>query len=100
MTNKSATAPENLYASLTRLSDEAEVRRFLVDLCTPQEMREMEERWRVAQLLDDGTLSYRDIRAETGVSLTTITRVARFLRDEPHQGYRLILDRIKKKKAP
>ncbi len=69
--------------------------RFLVDLCTPAELRALSERWAVAKLLDEGELSYRDIREKTGVSTTTIGRVARFLKDEPHQGYRIILDRLK-----
>ncbi len=75
-------------ASLTRIED---VRAFLVDLCTPAELRALSERWHVAQILDEGEKSYRDIQAATGVSTTTIGRVARFLRDEPHGGYRTLL---------
>ncbi|HHI88672.1 MAG TPA: TrpR like protein, YerC/YecD [Hellea balneolensis] len=71
-----------------------EVERFLVDLCTPAELRALSERWHVARLLDKGGMSYRDISAKTGVSTTTIGRVARFLNEEPHQGYRLILERM------
>ena len=72
-----------------------EMQRLLVDLCTPAELRALAERWHVARLLDEGELSYRDINQQTGVSTTTIGRVARFLKDEPHQGYRIILDRLK-----
>ena len=71
------------------------MRRFLIDLCTPAERRALSERWHVARLLDQGDLSYRQINEATGVSTTTIGRVARFLNEEPHQGYRLILDRQK-----
>jgi uncharacterized protein YerC len=39
-------------------------------------------------------LSYRDIHDATGVSTTTIVRVARFLRGEPHKGYRFALDAL------
>lgn len=70
-----------------------EMARLLRDLCTPAEIRTMAERWHVAQLLDRTDLSYRDINEGTGVSTTTIVRVARFLRQEPHQGYRSALDR-------
>ncbi len=73
----------------------SEMERFLVDLCTPAELRALSERWHVAKLLDKGGLSYREINAQTGVSTTTIGRVARFLNEEPHQGYRTILDRLK-----
>ena len=83
-----------LYGALTALKTAEEMERFLVDLCTPAELRALAERWQVAQLLDGTDMSYRDISAKTGVSTTTIGRVARFLKDEPHQGYRIILDRI------
>ncbi len=84
-----------LTEALIRLETPEEMRRFLVDLCTPAELRALSERWQVARLLAETDMSYRDISAETGVSTTTIGRVARFLKDEPHQGYRIVLDRIK-----
>jgi TrpR-related protein YerC/YecD len=71
-----------------------EMVRLLTDLCTPAEIRTLAERWHVARLLDGSDLSYRDIHDATGVSTTTIVRVARFLRQEPHQGYRAALDRL------
>ena len=70
-----------------------EMAQLLRDLCTPAEIRALAERWHVAQLLDRTDLSYRAIHEGTGVSPTTIVRVARFLRQEPHQGYRLAHDR-------
>jgi TrpR-related protein YerC/YecD len=70
-----------------------EMARLLADLCTPAEVRTMAERWHVARLLDEGRLSYREIHDATGVSTTTIVRVARFLKQEPHQAYRLALSR-------
>ncbi|NNC36965.1 MAG: TrpR like protein, YerC/YecD [Acidimicrobiales bacterium] len=86
---------EGLYAVMSI----EEMERFLVDLCTPAELRALAERWHVAKLLDSTDLSYRDINAKTGVSTTTIGRVARFLKDEPHQGYRAVLDRQAKQKS-
>ena len=80
-----------LEAALARLDNPEAVRTFLIDLCTPAELRALTERWHVAQILDEGEKSYREIQAETGVSTTTIGRVARFLRDEPHGGYRAVL---------
>ncbi len=84
---------KQLAQALSAAKDAVELERFLVDLCTPAELRALSERWHVAKLLDKGGLSYRDINAQTGVSTTTIGRVARFLNEEPHQGYRAILDR-------
>ena len=66
------------------------------DILTPQELRAFRERWHIAQLLDQGNMSYREIAKQTGASVTTIGRVARFLREEPHQGYRMVIDRMNK----
>lgn len=90
--------PEDVSAlceALLTLRDGEEMRRFLRDLTTPGEMQALAERWRVARLLSEGRKSYREISADTGVSTTTVTRVARFLSQEDHQGYRLVLDRLK-----
>lgn len=84
-----------LCEALLSLRTPEEARRFLTDLCTPAEVRALSERWHVARLLDDAKLSYRQIHETTGVSTATVVRVARFLRDEPHKGYRLVLDRMK-----
>ena len=85
----------NLASALCQVEGPSEMERFLTDLCTPAELKALSERWRVAQILDSGDTSYREINAQTGVSTTTIGRVARFLKDEPHQGYRAVLDRQK-----
>lgn len=78
------------------LMDEEECRRFLTDLCTPEELRSLSERWRVAQLLDRD-LPYRKIQQMTGVSTATITRVARSL-TYGEKGYMTILERTRQNK--
>lgn len=88
-----------LCRALLTLRTENEMRRFLRDLTTPGEMQALAERWRVARMLDEGAKSYREISAEAGVSTTTVTRVARFLTQEDHQGYRLVLDRTRETEA-
>lgn len=90
-------ATKELIEAFLSLQNADECRRFLMDICTPKEIDDLSERWLVARLLDEGKLSYRDVHAATGVSVTTIGRVARFLQQENYQGYRLLLDRLKKK---
>lgn len=90
-----AQSRQALAAALCGIPTADEMERFLIDLCTPAELRALSERWHVAKLLDKGDASYREINAMTGISTTTIGRVARFLKDEPHQGYRASLDRLK-----
>ena len=89
-------AEKELFAALVALRDTEECRRFLYDICTPKEIRDLTDRWWVARLLDEGKLSYREIHQLTGVSVTTVGRVARFLEQENFQGYRLVLDRRKR----
>lgn len=84
-----------LADALLSLKTRDEVDAFLADLCTPAELRAFAERWEVARLLDAGGKSYREIAVEAQASPTTVVRVARFLREMPHQGYRLVLDRLK-----
>ena len=88
----------DLCDALLLLETREECRSFLTDLCTPAELDALAERWVIARLLDKGDASYRDISATTGASTTTVGRVARFLEKGNFQGYRLILDRLKKKR--
>ena len=89
---------DDLFEALLLIKNKEEMERFMKDLCTPQEIETLAERWRVCKLLEQGNLSYREINAKTGASLATITRVSRFLKDEPHQGYKIILERLQRKK--
>jgi TrpR-related protein YerC/YecD len=86
-----------LLDAFLALRNRRELRHFLADLCTPGELRAFAERWHVARLLDEGGLTYRAIAQHTGASTTTVVRVARFLKDMPHKGYRLVLDRKKRR---
>lgn len=90
-----------LYKAILQLKTVGECFSFFRDLCTPEEIRAMKERWRLAQLLEDeeGRLSYRQISAKTGASIATIGRVARFLNQENYQGYRLVLGRQRNTKG-
>ena len=93
--SESIKAEKALFKAIVSLKTPEECSAFFKDLCTPAELTAMADRWRVAQLLAEGKKSYRDIHDETGVSLATIGRVARFLTHESYQGYRAILERTK-----
>ncbi|MDP9196516.1 MAG: YerC/YecD family TrpR-related protein [Pseudomonadota bacterium] len=88
---------QDLWKAILTLKTPEECQRFFLDLCTPGELQDMAERWWIARLLDKGQLSYREIAEETGASTTTVGRVARFLTQEPHQGYQAVLKRIRRK---
>jgi TrpR-related protein YerC/YecD len=93
-----AKAEKELIEALLALKNADEMQRFLKDVCTPQEIADLADRWWVARILNEATHSYREIHEMTGVSVTTIGRVARFLQQENFQGYRLVLDRLKGRK--
>ena len=84
----------NLAQAITTLDNPKDVQNFLYDLCTPQELSAMAERWEIAQLLNAKELSYRAIAEKTGASTATITRVGRFLNQERHHGYKIAISRL------
>ncbi len=86
-------ATQSLYGAFLTLENADEVRQFLLDLCTPSEVEAIVDRWWTASLLKEGR-SYREINEITGVSVTTIGRVARYM-NMGEGGYRLALRREK-----
>lgn len=82
------------FAALERPQD---VQAFLRDLCTPAELEAMADRWRVVPLLRKG-VPYREIYVLTGVSVTTIGRVARSL-EHGAGGYAVAIERLSARKA-
>lgn len=84
---------EAMIDALLRLETREEAERFLRDLCTLGELRDMGQRWAVVLLLDAG-LHYAEISKRTGASTATITRIASWLH-HGEGGYRMMLDKLK-----
>jgi TrpR-related protein YerC/YecD len=72
-------AEDRLFRAILTLRTLDECRAFFHDLCTPAELQAIKDRWAVVELLSRSKLTYRQIHEQTGVSLTTIGRVARYL---------------------
>ena len=89
--DKHKTGGDNLYRAVLTLRDEDECRRFFADLCTVAELKAMEQRLEVAQLLSEGRI-YNDILERTGASSATISRVKRALQYGA-DGYKAVLPR-------
>ena len=66
------------------------ITKLLEDLCTPTEIEALADRWAVALELQTGA-SYRSISETTGVSLATVTRVARYVKQKD-SGYTLAIN--------
>ena len=73
-----ALAERALYQAILTLKTGDECRAFFRDLCTPAELQALADRWAVVELLRENR-PYREIHRLTGVSVTTIGRVARYL---------------------
>jgi len=69
---------KNLAKAFLKLKTEQEVADFLRDLLTLAEIEEFANRLEIARLLLLN-LSYKKIAKQTGVSTTTVTRVAHWL---------------------
>lgn len=87
---------KSLASAITTLRKEEDLLNFLRDLCTTDELNELSERWNIVQLLNKG-YSYREIAEKTGISTTTVTRIAHWL-NNGEGGYQTALQKIKKKK--
>ncbi len=80
-----------LYEAILQLRNLDECSRFFADLCTVTELRAMEQRFEVAELLQEGDV-YSEIARKTGASTATISRVNRALQYGTG-GYRDLLKR-------
>jgi TrpR-related protein YerC/YecD len=87
-----ALAERNLCVAVAALRTPDEVRAFFRDLCTPAELQAMADRWAVVDHLKRN-VPYREIHRLTGVSVTTIGRVARFL-GNGNGGYEVATQRL------
>ncbi|MEA4965792.1 MAG: YerC/YecD family TrpR-related protein [Oscillospiraceae bacterium] len=85
----------DLYRAILELRTPEESYAFFSDLCTVAEMKAMEQRFQIAQLLSRGMI-YNDILEKTGASSATVSRVNRSL----HLGmdsYRTLFARMEEK---
>ncbi len=92
-----ALAERALFAAILTLQSVEECRAFFRDLCTPAELQALADRWAVVAMLQNGA-PYREIHKQTGVSVTTIGRVARYLTNG-NGGYALAASRTREQRT-
>lgn len=83
---------KQLIRALLSLKTPDETRRFLRDLLTPEEIEEFSKRFQTAELLSK-KVPYSVIEKKTGLSSTTVARVAHWLH-HGKGGYGLVLKRL------
>lgn len=82
----------DLYQALLALKNINEAKRFLRDLLTEPEIIEFGKRWQAARMLDQ-KIPYSQIEKQTGLSSTTVARVAKWL-NSGMAGYKLMIQRL------
>ena len=84
----------DLIKTICALKNKEEARDFLRDLLTEGELIEFGKRWKAVQMIAEKE-RYMEIQAKTGLSSTTVARVARWFK-KGTGGYRRMLLRMKK----
>jgi len=86
----------NMYKAILTLETVEECVSFFDDLCSVSELKAMEQRYQVADLLNQGMI-YSDILEKTGASSATISRVNRSLQ-YGEGGYAVTFERLEAEK--
>lgn len=81
-----------LCEAILSLKNKEEVYRFFEDICTINEIKDLEQRLQVAKMLKQKR-TYLDIASTTGASTATISRVNRAL-NYGSDGYNLVFERL------
>lgn len=91
--NWKTTKLKKLAQAMLSLKTEKDMLNFLRDLCTLEELEELSSRWETVKMLEKG-IPYRDIAEKTGMSTTTVTRIAHWLK-HGEGGYEKVLGKMK-----
>ena len=86
---------KDLYEAFAVLETPEAIAMFMQDLCTPQELVAIAQRYQIAKLLSEDC-RYAEIVEKTGTSTATISRVNRSLSMVSSGGYAIVFDRLKK----
>ena len=81
-----------LYHAMMQLHSVEEFEKFMLDICTVQELKAISQRLVVAKMLNEGRV-YSDIVGKTGASTATISRVNRSL-NYGNDGYTVVFERM------
>jgi len=84
---------KKLIQAILVIKSDDEAKRFLRDLMTEKEIEEFSKRLQAAEMLTD-KISYSEIERKTGLSSTTVARVAKWLNGS-QGGYKTIINRLR-----
>ena len=95
MTEKDETQNSLFYSAVVSLKKEDECRRFFEELCSPQELETIVQRFEIASMLKSGS-NYQEICGSTGASTATVCRVKKAMTAEDG-AVRSALERAKRR---
>ena len=81
-----------LYKVLNNLQNEEEYKILFEDICTPQEIANMNQRIACARMLEKGE-TYTSIIEKTGISSATLSRISKCIQHS-NGGFSTLLRRI------
>jgi TrpR-related protein YerC/YecD len=82
---------KSLAQALIHIDNEKDMLAFLRDVATIEELNDLSTRWQAAKLIHEG-IPYRKISEKTGLSTTTVTRIA-FWVNHGEGGYKNLLEK-------
>ncbi len=85
---------DQLFEAVLKLENKEECYTFFEDICTPNELLSLSQRFDVGIRLLNGQ-TYQEICASNGASTATISRVNRLLSDD-NEGIEMAAERIRK----
>lgn len=94
---RSALVEKNLQeiaAALAEMQSPDEIRRFIGEIWTESECRDIALRWLLMKLLAEG-VPQRTIACELGVSLCKITRGSKYMKDETSVFRRYVVESLR-----
>ncbi len=87
-------AMKDLFQVISKLKNASEAAAFMRDVATIDEITIMSKRWQAARMLQK-KMPYRSIAETTGLSTTTVSRVAHWLH-HGEGGYKRVLEKTRK----
>ncbi len=81
----------SLFQTIKSLKNEEAIAAFMRDVATIGELTEMAKRWEAAKMIDK-KVPYREIAKKTGLSTTTVSRVAYWL-NSGEGGYQIAISK-------
>lgn len=85
---------KKLSQAFLSLKEEKDITNFLRDLCTLEELAELSNRLEAVKMIETGK-PYREVAKKTGMSTTTVTRIAHWLK-HGEGGYKKALEKLAK----